>query len=50
MGYRIIDPIGAQALVARIQSRFAHDVDSPVLVQHDPTPIVVPSFTGINTS
>lgn len=41
MGYRIIDPIGAQALVSHIQSWFASDKPTPVVVEQDPVPSVV---------
>jgi len=40
MGYRIVDPIGAQALLVRVQSWFADDAE-PVLVQEDPVQIAV---------
>ena len=40
MGYRIVDPVGAQALLVRVQSRFSSDEPTtPIVVA--PTPIVI---------
>ncbi len=40
MGYRIVDPVGAQALLVRVQSWFADDVE-PIIVQQDPIDVTV---------
>lgn len=52
MGYRIVDPIGAQALVAKIQSRFVTDKAAPIVqveLEQESTPIVISTGIQANT-
>lgn len=42
MGYRIVDPVGAQALLVRVQSRFSSDEPiTPIVVAPTPTTVVI---------
>lgn len=48
MGYRIVDPVGAQALLVRVQSWFADDVE-PIIVQQDPIDVTVSTWVVSHT-